>query len=157
MKRTEVLGPLDGAGLDIGLAVSAWNSFITEPLLDGALQACEEAGVESTTVVRVGGALELPVVSLHLTDHSDAVVAIGAVIEGETDHYRHVCREAYAGLGRVATTTGVPVAIGVLTVRDVEHAEARAVPGPDNKGYEAAHAAITAATAIRRLRAPTDG
>jgi 6,7-dimethyl-8-ribityllumazine synthase len=156
MKRTEVLGPLDGRGLDIGLAVSGWNSFITEPLLEGALQTCEEAGVESTIVVRVGGALELPVASLHLTEHTDAVVAIGAVIEGETDHYQHVCRETYAGLGRVATDTGVPVAIGVLTVRDVEHARARAVPGPENKGHEAAHAAITAATAIHRLRAGAD-
>lgn len=148
MKRTELLSEVDGTGLSIGLVVAEFNSFITDRLLAGALDACEALGVDSTTVVRVGGALELAVVASHLARSHHAVVAIGAVIEGDTDHYRFVAAETFAGLGRVATDTGVPVASAVLTVRSVAHAEERAVAGPANKGYEAAHAAVMAARAI---------
>jgi 6,7-dimethyl-8-ribityllumazine synthase len=151
MKRTELLADVDGSGLSIGLVMAEFNGFITERLLEGALAACESAGVESTTVVRVGGALELAVVAGHLAPRHDAVVAIGAIIEGDTDHYTYVAGETFAGLGRVATQTGVPVASAVLTVKSVAHAEERAALGPDNKGYEAVHAAITAARAIASL------
>ena len=151
MKRTDVLPEVDGTGLRVGLVVAEFNSFITEGLLQGALAACAASNVDATTVVRVGGALELAVVAKHLAGGHDAVVAIGAVIEGDTDHYAFVAGEAFAGLGRVAIDTGVPVASAVLTVTKVEQAEERALPGPTNKGYEAVQAAISAARAIRAI------
>ncbi len=152
MKRTDILIELDGSGLRVGLVAAEFNRSIADGLLDGAIKACEDAGVDSTTVVRVGGALELAVVAKHLSVDHDAVVAIGAVIEGDTDHYRFVAAEAFSGLGRVATDTGVPVASAVLTVTEFGQAQERALAGPANKGYEAAHAAITAARAIRSIR-----
>ncbi len=79
------------------------------------------------------------------------MVALGAVIEGETDHYEHVAREAASGLAAVARETGVPVAFGVLTVRQEEQARRRSAPGPDNKGAEAARAAVMTALALRAI------
>jgi len=79
------------------------------------------------------------------------VVALGAVIEGETDHYEHVSREAASGLAAVARETGVPVAFGVLTVRQEEQARRRAAPGPENKGAEAARAAVMTALTLRAI------
>ena len=151
MKRTDILADLDGSGLRVGLVAAEFNRSITDGLLDGAIKACKDAGVDATTVVRVGGALELAVIAKHLSVKHDAVVAIGAVIEGDTDHYRFVAAETFAGLGRVATDTGVPIASAVLTVTEVGQAKERALDGPENKGYEAAHAAITAARAIQAI------
>ena len=140
-----------GAGLSIGIVVSSFNEFITQPLLDGALERLQALGVTSSTVVHVAGALELATLTFHLAKSCDAVIAIGAVIEGETDHYEHVAHQTIAGLARVSLDTGVPVANAVLTVREVEHAQDRSLPGPSNKGFEAADAAVIAANAIARL------
>jgi 6,7-dimethyl-8-ribityllumazine synthase len=152
METREIFGSLDGSGLRIGLIVAVFNRVITDGLLAGALSALDEAGVEETTVVRVPGALEIPLVAQRLAeDGQHALVAIGAVIEGETDHYRYVSSETSSGISRVALDTGVPVANAVLTVREFQHARDRSLPGHANKGYEAAQAAITTANVLRAL------
>lgn len=145
-------GDQDGAGLRMGIAVSSFNAGITDGLLSGALAAFEESSVVDITVVRVPGALELPLAAQKLVlAGMDAVVALGAVIEGETDHYTHVATQAMEGLQRVALETGAPVANAVLTVREYAHARDRSLPGKANKGYEAAQAAIATVNAFRQL------
>jgi 6,7-dimethyl-8-ribityllumazine synthase len=146
----------NGGSLRVGVAVSSFNAVITDDLLVGALAALEESSVVDITVVRLPGALELPLAAQKLIAAGmDAVVAIGAVIEGETDHYAHVATQTMAGLQRVALDTGVPVANAVLTVRKFSHARDRSLPGQANKGYEAARAAIATVTALREVTKPT--
>ena len=152
MKVRDVPVDLDGNGLHIGVVVAAFNEFITQPLLDGTLDRLEALNVASVQVVRVAGALELAPLAAHLAEQADAVVAIGAVIEGETDHYEYVATQSAAGLARVSIDSGIPIANAVLTVREVEQAKDRSLPGPSNKGYEAAEAAVIAANAIRNIR-----
>lgn len=138
--------------LKVGVAVSVFNEVVTSGLLDGALEALRQAGVEDPTVVRVPGAFELPVVAKALIEKGcDCVVALGAVIEGETDHYEHVATQAAAGLRQVAAATGVPIGFGVLTTREFTHARERSLPGPGNKGAEAAEAAVRTALLLRTL------
>lgn len=143
--------PPDAPHLSVAVAVSQFNSSVTEGLLTGALSALAASGVSSPAVVTVPGSFELPVVCLRLASRHDAVVALGAVIEGETDHYTHIATEVASGLMRVSLDTGTPVGFGVLTVTDPEHAKARAAPGPGNKGAEAAEAAVKAALVLRGL------
>jgi len=155
MRTREIQGSPHGPGLRIGVAMATFNSVITDGLLAGALSALEEAGIEETTVVRVPGALEVPLAARRLAQAGqDGVVAIGAVIEGETDHYTHVAAEAARGISSVALETGIPVANAVLTVREFEHARDRSIPGPANKGYEAAQAVVITVNALRALRPP---
>jgi 6,7-dimethyl-8-ribityllumazine synthase len=150
--RREIEGELDGRDLHIGIAVAAWNRSITDRLLQGAVGRCEELGVSSTTVVRVAGALELPMASLALARSGcNGVVAIGTVIRGDTDHYEIVVREASAGLMRVSIDTGIPVGHAVLAVSDAAQALDRAGPGADNKGREAVDAVVSAANALSEL------
>lgn len=145
-------GSLDGSGLHIGIVVTSWNRTVTDRLLDSAEARCAELSVTEVTVVRVPGALELPVAAMALVRAGcDAVVALGTVVKGDTDHYDIVVRESSGGLGRVATDTGVPVAQAVLAVHDIAEAIERAGEGPSNKGYEAVDAAILTATALRDL------
>ena len=142
----------DGAGLRVGVVVATFNEAITEPLAQGAIEHLEALGVPDITVVRVPGALEVPVVAKALAGSHDAVVAVGAVIEGETDHYEHVATQTSAGLMQVSLDTGTPVGSAVLTVRSAAHAVDRSRPGPGNKGAEAAEAAVIAANALKGLR-----
>ena len=142
---------LDGSGLRVGVAVAEWNGSITGPLADGTLERLAELGVAAVKVARVPGASELPVVARSLAAGHDAVVAIGVVIEGETDHYTHIATQATRGLTQVSLDTGVPVANALLTVRDVAHAVERSVPGDANKGREAAEAAVATANLLREL------
>lgn len=145
-------GNLEGEGLHIGIAVASWNAVVTGRLLAGALRRCEESGVSQATVIQVPGALELAVTARALINAGcDAIVAIGTVVKGDTDHYDIVVRESTSSLSRLATDTGVPVAQAVLAVHNVKDALSRAGDGPDNKGYEAAEAAILTATALREL------
>ena len=151
----ELLGDFDAAGLRVGVAVSTFNSEVTDGLLAGALSVLDDADV---TVVRVPGSFELPLVARTLIEAGcDAVVALGAVVLGETDHYEHIARETARALQDVMVASGVPVAFGVLTVRDVEHARVRSFPGPGNKGTEAAEAAVRTARLLKDLRAAGSG
>jgi len=154
----EIEGAADARGLKVGVAVSTFNEAVTAGLLQGALEALAAAGAQDPTVVRVPGSFELPVVARALAESGhDCVVALGAVIKGETDHYEHVATQAIAGLRQVAVETGVPVGLGVLTTRRVEQARERSRPGPGNKGAEAALAAVRTANTLRRLRPPSGG
>jgi len=154
----EIEGAGDASGLRVGVVVATFNEVVTAGLLQGALEALSAAGAVDPTVVRVAGSFEIPVVARALAEGGcDCVVALGAVIKGETDHYEHVATQAIAGLRQVAVETGVPVGLGVLTTRRVEHARARSLPGPGNKGAEAALAAVRAANALRLLTRPSDG
>jgi 6,7-dimethyl-8-ribityllumazine synthase len=136
----------------VGVAVSVFNQAVTELLLTEALDELEELGVEEVVVVEVAGALELPVAALGLIRRGcRAVVALGAVIRGETDHYEIVTRESARGLMDVALGSGVPVANGVLACHDYGQAVERSRPGPANRGREAVRAAVEAA---RLLQAP---
>jgi len=143
-------------GLRVAVVRSLFNRPITDGLVQGALRALAEMGgrERDVAVFDLPGAFELPLAAQAAarSRRFDAVVALGAVIEGETDHYEHVAREAAAGLGAVARDTGVPVAFGVLAVRQERQARKRAAPGPDNKGAEAARAAVTTALALRAIR-----
>jgi 6,7-dimethyl-8-ribityllumazine synthase len=138
--------------LSVAVLVAAFNSAITDGLLAGAIELLDEAHVTERVVIEVPGAFELPVVAKAAIDAGhDAVVALGAVVLGETDHYEHVAHRASEGLMRVALDTGVPVAFGILTARTEQQALDRSAPGPDNKGREAAAAALLAAVSIRSL------
>lgn len=143
--------PVDATGLRVAVAWASFNETVTEGLREGAVTWLETTGAE-VDVVAVPGAFELPLVAQQLAASHDAVVAIGAVIEGETDHYEHVAHRASEGLMRVMLDTGTPVAFGVLTVRDPEHARIRSEPGSTNKGAEAAEAAVRTALVLRDLR-----
>lgn len=144
--------PDEAADLGVAVLVAAFNSAITDGLLAGAIELLDEANVTTRVVIEVPGAFELPVVAKAAAQAGhDAVVALGAVVLGETDHYEHVAHRASEGLMRVALDTGVPVAFGILTARTEQQALERSAPGPGNKGREAAAAALLAAVAIRSL------
>ena len=154
----EIEGTGDAHGLKVGVVVATFNELVTAGLLRGALEALAAAGAADPTVVRVAGSFELPVVARALAEGGhDCVVALGAVIKGETDHYEHVAAQAIAGLRQVAVETGVPVGLGVLTTRRVGQARERSLPGPGNKGAEAALAAVRTANALRQLHRPAGG
>jgi 6,7-dimethyl-8-ribityllumazine synthase len=146
----------DGTGLRVVLLRSAFNARIVDGLLAGAREALLTMGVaaEDITTVEVPGAFELPLAA-RAAAHSgrfDAVVALGAVVRGETDHYEHIAREAAAGLAVVARETGVPVGFGVLTVKNEKQAKSRARKGAGNKGAEAAQAAVAMVHVVRSLK-----
>jgi len=143
------LEPVRNPGdLTIGIAVASFNQSITDRLLVGAIKALEAAGVSRVLIVRVPGAWELAVAAAQLAQQADAVVAIGAVIKGETDHYEVIVNESAAGLTRVALDANKPVTNAVLAAHTLEQALDRSEPGPGNKGAEAAVAAVTAALMI---------
>lgn len=152
MNETRIEGDLDGRGLRVGIAVATWNQTITNRLLTGARARCEELDVAELTILRVPGALELPLALRRLAEHGcDALVAIGTVVKGETDHYEIVARESSSGIARVALDTGIPVGNAILAVHDFSQAIARAGEGDSNKGVEAVDAAVRTARALARL------
>ncbi|MGA8251176.1 MAG: 6,7-dimethyl-8-ribityllumazine synthase [Mycobacterium sp.] len=146
---------LDASGLRLGIVASTWHSQICEALLACACKQAAESGIESPTVVRVLGAIELPVVAQELARNHDVVVALGVVIRGETPHFEYVCDSVTQGLTRVALDASTPVANGVLTCNTEEQALARAgLPASaEDKGAQATAAGLTAALTLRDLRA----
>jgi 6,7-dimethyl-8-ribityllumazine synthase len=148
-------GTVDATGLRLGIAVTRWHAEITDMLLDRALAAATECGVEDPVVARVAGSVELPVVAQALARRCDVVVALGVVVRGATAHFDYVCRSVTDGLTRVALDEGKPVAHGVLTVETIEQARDRAgLPGSaEDKGWAATVAALDAALAVRGLDA----
>ena len=152
MNPRTIEGDHDGAGLAVGVAVALFNQRITEELLAGCLEELKRCGVQDVTVMRVPGAWELPLAAKALIGRGcQAVVAVGAIIKGETDHYEVIVQQSAAGLRQVSLETGVPVANAVLTVHDLTQALDRSVPGPGNKGAEAATAAVEMARALSGL------
>lgn len=146
---------LDASGLRVGIVASTWHSKICKALLDGARRVVAESGVDHPTVVRVLGAIELPVVAQELARNHDAVIALGVVIRGGTPHFEYVCDAVTQGLTRVALDSSTPVANGVLTTNTEQQALDRAgLPeSVEDKGAQAAGAALTAALTLRELRA----
>jgi 6,7-dimethyl-8-ribityllumazine synthase len=148
-----VEGTSNRADLRIGIAAARWNQSITDRLVEGALARLDDLGIDDVILLRVPGALELPLAVRELARAGcDGVVAIGAVVKGETDHYDIVVGESARGLTLAALETGVPITNAILAVHDFELAVARAGEGPNNKGVEAVDAAVEMATALRELR-----
>ena len=138
-----------------GIAITRFNSFIVDRLLDGALNALRKQGVQDRdiTIVKVPGSYELPLTVKKMieSDSYDAVIALGAVIRGGTPHFEYVAGECVKGLSQVSLNTGIPIAFGVLTVDTIEQAIERAGTKAGNKGAEAALTAIEMLSLTRQL------
>ena len=130
-------GELDATGVQVGIVCGRFNDFITKPLLDDCLATLAKHGAPEPTVVWVPGAFEIPLAAARLAQGNDAVIALGAVIRGDTPHFDFVAGECASGLMRVQLDTGKPVVFGVLTTDTVEQAEERL-----SKGAEFAEVAI---------------
>ena len=154
MSRT-IEGNLDAKGMKFAIVVARFNSFITEKLLEGALGALRRTGAneDDIEVVRAPGSWELPLIVKSLAEQKrfDAVIALGAVIRGETPHFDYVAGECARHLSEIPLHTGVPVAFGVLTTNTVDQAIDRAGAKAGNKGFDAALSAIEMVDVLRRL------
>jgi 6,7-dimethyl-8-ribityllumazine synthase len=146
---------VDASGLSLAIVASTWHEQICDALLEGALRMAKDSGVAEPKVVRVLGAIEIPVVAQALAVGHDAVVALGVVIRGQTPHFDYVCDAVTQGLTRVSLDSSTPVANGVLTTNDEKQALDRAgLPGStEDKGAQAAAAALSTALTLRDLRA----
>ncbi len=145
----------DGRGLRVGIVAARWHEEVADALLAGARRGLDGCGVTERTEVRVPGAFELPVTAQALAGQGcDAVVCLAAVVRGGTPHFDYVCRAATDGLTRVVLDTGVPVGFGVLTCDTEAQARDRAgLPGSgEDKGVDAAIAAVESAVALRGIR-----
>lgn len=146
----------DGRGVRVLVAVSRFNDFVTARLLDGALAELRALGVADAdvTVAHTPGAFELPLIakSAAKSGRFDAIVCLGAVIRGDTDHYQYVCDAATDGILRAGLDTGVPAIFGVLTVDSLEQAVSRAGGKAGNKGADAARAAIETVRTLEQLK-----
>jgi 6,7-dimethyl-8-ribityllumazine synthase len=133
---------LSARGLKVAIVVARYNEAITRKLLEGALKALEDAAAESVDVFNVPGAYELPFAAKQLASRFDALVALGAVIRGDTPHFDYVAGECARGIQQVMLETGVPIAFGVLTTDTLEQAQARTGGALGNKGFDAAMTAV---------------
>ena len=157
IEPTKIDGVLSASGLRFAIAVSRFNSFITERLLRGALDALERGGADNkdVDVIHVPGSFELPLAAkkLAVTGRYDALIAIGCILRGETAHYDYVCSETARGLQLAQMDTGIPVMFCVLTCDTLEQAIDRAGLKGGNKGFEAGLGAIEMGQLLRKLRA----
>ena len=153
MVRT-IEGDLQGKGLKVAIVVSRFNAFITDRLLEGALDALRRHGVEEKdiSVMKVPGSFELPLgVRKAAKKETDAVIALGALIRGGTPHFDFLSAEVTKGIAQVTLDSGIPVAFGVLTTDTVEQAIERAGTKAGNKGFESALSAIEMAKLLRQV------
>ncbi len=148
-------GQLVADGLKIGIVASRFNEFITNKLLEGAIDALKRHGVadDGIAVAWVPGAFEIPMVAKKMAESGsyDAVICVGAVIRGSTPHFDYVAAEVSKGVAQVGLQTGVPTIFGVITTDNIEQAIERAGTKSGNKGFEAAEAAIEMANLLRAL------
>ena len=151
MKTIE--GKLIAEGIKFAIVVSRFNSFITERLLEGAIDCILRHGgnEKDITIIKVPGAFELPVIAKRVSKDFDAVVVLGAVIRGETPHFDYVAAEVSKGIAAVGIETGKPISFGVLTTDTVEQAIDRAGTKAGNKGWEAALSAIEMVNLLREI------
>lgn len=149
---------VDGSGLRVAVVAASWHTTVMDGLVGGALRGLAESGVSNPRLVRVPGSFELPVAAARLARDHDAVVALGVVIRGGTPHFEYVCQAATEGLTRVSVDSGVPVGFGLLTCDNEQQALDRAgLDGSkEDKGYEAALAAVATAVTLRDLTARRD-
>ena len=148
-------GSLDGSGLKIGIVAAKFNEFITTKLVEGAEEGLSENGVDATdvTIAYVPGSFEIPVVASKMA-HSgnyDAVICLGAVIKGDTDHYEYVAGEATRGIADVSLSSGIPVIFGVLTTHTMQHALERSGGRKGNAGHSCAVTAIETVNILRAI------
>jgi 6,7-dimethyl-8-ribityllumazine synthase len=146
---------IDAAGLSLAIAATRWHAEITDQLVDRAVVAARACGIGSPLVVRVPGAVELPVVAAELARRHDAVACLGAVIRGGTPHFDYVCDAVTYGLTRASLDTGTPVGNGVLTCDTLQQAIDRsgAAGSAEDKGWDAVVAALETALVLRSVRA----
>nr|CAA9234359.1 6,7-dimethyl-8-ribityllumazine synthase [uncultured Armatimonadetes bacterium] len=148
-------GNLVATGLRFGVVVSRWNDFITERLLEGALDTLTRHGAdpEAVEVARVPGTFEVPLAAQRLAGSGryDAVICLGCLIRGSTPHFDYIAGQCTSGIGQAMLQSGVPVTFGVLTVDTIEQAIERAGTKAGNKGGEAAGAAIEMANLLKSL------
>jgi 6,7-dimethyl-8-ribityllumazine synthase len=151
----ELRGLTDAAGRRFAIVVSEFNAEVTSGLLEGARQTLAAARVSAAdvTVVHVPGAFEIPLAAMRLAESGrfDAVICLGCLIKGETMHFEYIAEAAAHGIMEASAVTGVPITFGVLTTLTDDQALARAGSGPDNKGREAALAAIAMATLLPQI------
>jgi 6,7-dimethyl-8-ribityllumazine synthase len=149
-------GGLDARGMKFAIVVARFNSVITDRLLAGASDALVRSGcnMDDVEIVKVPGSWELPIAvkTLAAQHRHDAIIALGAVIRGDTPHFDYVAAHAASGLAQIPLETGVPVTFGVLTTNTMEQAVDRAGGKSGNKGFDAATTAIEMAHLMRRLR-----
>jgi 6,7-dimethyl-8-ribityllumazine synthase len=147
---------MNGQGLRVAVVVARFNEFVTKRLLEGALETLTRHGVrdEDITLAWVPGSFELPVVakSFGTSGQYDAVICLGAVIRGETDHYEMVAHQAAAGISAAGRETGIPTVFGVLTTENMEQAINRAGGKSGNLGSNAASAAIETARLVQAIK-----
>ena len=152
----DLTGTMDGNGLRVGVVVARFNEFVTRQLLHGALETLERYGVRDSdvSVAWVPGSFELPVVAKTLaqTGRYDAIICLGAVIRGETDHYEMVAGQSAGGIASVGLETGVPAIFGVLTANNMDQAINRAGGKSGNIGSNAANAAVETARLIQSIK-----
>jgi 6,7-dimethyl-8-ribityllumazine synthase len=143
----------DGSGLRVAVVAASWHQQVMDGLLDGARRGLDDAGVTAVDVVRVPGTFELPVACAALAGRYDALVALGVVIRGGTPHFDYVCQAATVGITDVSVRTTTPIGFGVLTCDDEDQALDRAgLPGSaEDKGHEAATAAVATVVALRSV------
>ena len=155
MKPKVHQGRLTAEGFRFAIIASRWNDFLTSKLVDGALDALERLGAaeDAVEVFKVPGAFEIPLAALKAAGSGrfDAVIAIGAVIRGETSHFEHVAGEAAKGIAQVSMQTGIPVIFGVVTAENLEQAINRCGVKSGNKGFEAAMSAIEVVNLYREM------
>lgn len=145
---------VDGSGLTLAIAATRWHAEITDQLVERAVAAAQACGIPEPVVVRVPGAIELPVVAAELARRHDAVACLGAVVRGGTPHFDYVCDAVTYGLTRVALDARTPVGNGVLTCDSLEQAMDRsgAEKSSEDKGWDAVVAAVETALVLRSLR-----
>ena len=152
----DLTGSMDGNGLRVGVVVARFNEFVTRQLLHGALETLERYGVRDSdvSVAWVPGSFELPVVAKTLaqTGRYDAIICLGAVIRGETDHYEMVAGQSAGGIASVGLETGVPAIFGVLTAENMDQAINRAGGKSGNIGSNAANASVETARLIQSIK-----
>jgi len=148
-------GKLDAKGQKIGIVVSRFNSFISERLLEGAIDALVRHGADEQDihVARVPGAFEIPLTAKKMAGSGsyDAIIALGAVIRGSTPHFDYVSSEVTKGVAAVSLESGIPIAFGVLTTDSIEQAVERAGTKAGNKGFEAAVTVIESVNLLKAL------
>ena len=145
---------VDASGLRLGIVGSRWHSDLVDHMIERAEAAAKACGVDDVFVARVAGSVELPIIAQALARKYDAVVALGVVIKGETEHFKYVCDAVTSGLTRVSLDEKTPVAHGVLTVQSLGQARDRAglEDSIEDKGWQSTVAVLDAALTLRDVR-----
>lgn len=150
-----IQGDLDGSGYKFGIVISRFNEFITGRLLEGALDALTRNGVndKDIEIVKVPGSFEIPYVAkkMALKKRYDAIICLGAIIQGDTSHHKYIASEVTKGIAGISMETGIPVILGVLTTETIEQGIERAGSKSGNKGWDAAISAIEMANLYKSV------